>query len=283
MQSFEERQEFDGQHEPRSRFASKVGEKAELTITKFDKDTKFCQEKSNETPRFAWNDLRMGKLLGKGGFNSVFEVYIPTKTIQEERNEDDMSSSGESKTMEGPYAIKSLLHSIKCHRQSFLAGAVDLVYEAKLLSVLNHDNIIKVHGLPSASIAESYLGGGYFIILDRLAGTLESKIDAWKNHLDSSDMSAPSNYGSQKQKMLSLDSQQHIDYRLEYVAIPVAEAMKYLHSNHVIFRDLKPSNIGFNEYGTVKLFDFGLAREITDPTRLLTGCTGSRRYFAENK
>ena len=93
-------------------------------------------------------------------------------------------------------------------------------------------------------------------------------------------MSASSNYGSQKHKTLTPDLQRQIDYRLKCVAIPVAEAMKYLHSNNVIFRDLKPSNIGFNEHGTVKLFDFGLAREITDPTRLLTGCTGSRRYVS---
>lgn len=281
MQSFDERQEIDGQHEPRCRFASKVGEKAEATITKFDKDTKFRRNGNDETPKFSWNELRMGKLLGKGGFNSVFEVYLPIKVIQDERNpDDDMSSSGDSTTLDGPYAIKSILHSIKCHRQSFLAGAVDLVYEAKLLSVLNHENIIKVHGLPSVSIAESYLGGGYFIILDRLAQTLEERIDAWKNDLDCSDMSASSNYGSQKHKTLTPDLQRQIDYRLKCVAIPVAEAMKYLHSNNVIFRDLKPSNIGFNEHGTVKLFDFGLAREITDPTRLLTGCTGSRRYVS---
>ena len=45
-------------------------------------------------------------------------------------------------------------------------------------------------------------------------------------------------------------------------------------------RDLKPSNIGFTHSGEVKLFDFGLAREVRDPSRRFTGYTGSARYMA---
>jgi serine/threonine protein kinase len=45
-------------------------------------------------------------------------------------------------------------------------------------------------------------------------------------------------------------------------------------------RDLKPSNIGFTYSGEVKLFDFGLAREVRDPSRRLTGYTGSARYMS---
>ena len=68
--------------------------------------------------------------------------------------------------------------------------------------------------------------------------------------------------------------------RLE-IALEVAHAMAYLHSLSVMFRDLKPSNIGFNTEGTLKLFDFGLAKEIKGPpgTYRLTGHTGSRRYM----
>lgn len=47
-----------------------------------------------------------------------------------------------------------------------------------------------------------------------------------------------------------------------------------------LHRDLKPSNIGFTRSGEVKLFDFGLAREVLDPLRRLTGYTGSARYMA---
>ena len=36
--------------------------------------------------------------------------------------------------------------------------------------------------------------------------------------------------------------------------------MKYMHKHSIIFRDLKPQNIGFDVRGDVKIFDFGLAR-----------------------
>jgi len=38
----------------------------------------------------------------------------------------------------------------------------------------------------------------------------------------------------------------------------------YLHSNGIIYADLKPSNVLVNEYSNLKLCDFGLARKIVD-------------------
>jgi serine/threonine protein kinase len=54
----------------------------------------------------------------------------------------------------------------------------------------------------------------------------------------------------------------------------------------IIYRDLKPDNIGFDVRGDVKIFDFGLAKEINpkkkldDGTYNLTADTGSLRYMA---
>jgi serine/threonine protein kinase len=62
--------------------------------------------------------------------------------------------------------------------------------------------------------------------------------------------------------------------------------MLYLHQNKIIYRDIKPDNIGFDMNGTLKLFDFGLAKELRPHKMLengtynLTGRTGSRRYMA---
>ena len=44
----------------------------------------------------------------------------------------------------------------------------------------------------------------------------------------------------------------------------IMDGLFYLHMNGIIYADLKPSNILFNEYGILKLCDFGLARLISD-------------------
>merc|ERR1711982_176486 len=50
--------------------------------------------------------------------------------------------------------------------------------------------------------------------------------------------------------------------------------------------DLSPDNVGFDVRGEVKIFDFGLAKELLPSAKLpdgnykLTGCTGSLRFMA---
>jgi serine/threonine protein kinase len=58
-----------------------------------------------------------------------------------------------------------------------------------------------------------------------------------------------------------------------------------LHERRILFRDLKPANIGFNKSEVLKIFDFGLAVEIPhhddpDTTFKLAGNTGTSRYMA---
>jgi serine/threonine protein kinase len=57
--------------------------------------------------------------------------------------------------------------------------------------------------------------------------------------------------------------------------------------NHysIVYRDLKPDNIGFDVRGDVKIFDFGLSRQLPSEkleggTYKMTGDTGSPRYMA---
>ena len=71
------------------------------------------------------------------------------------------------------------------------------------------------------------------------------------------------------------------------VALGIAKALEYLHRHRVIYRDIKPQNIGIDHQGTVKLLDFGIAREIEpdcigsdDDRYRLTAMTGTLRYVS---
>ncbi|KAL3633294.1 hypothetical protein CASFOL_022821 [Castilleja foliolosa] len=63
-------------------------------------------------------------------------------------------------------------------------------------------------------------------------------------------------------------------------ALDIARAMECLHSHGIIHRDLKPENLLLTEdHKTVKLADFGLAREET-LTEMMTAETGTYRWMA---
>lgn len=44
----------------------------------------------------------------------------------------------------------------------------------------------------------------------------------------------------------------------------LSQGLYYLHANSIIYADLKPSNVLMNEYNTLKLCDFGLAKKLMD-------------------
>jgi len=172
------------------------------------------------------------------------------------------------------YAIKKLRTDI--NREDTLKGIFDLSLEAKFLSVIDHPHIIKIRAMGSAK----YLSKEFFVILDRLYNTLEKQIEIWaqkKRALNGSILRLLDLKGKKKKNLLMT--------RLN-VAYDIASAVGHLHENSIIYRDLSTDNIGFDVRGGVKIFDFGLAKELLPSLKLpdgrykLTGYTGSLRYMA---
>ena len=150
-------------------------------------------------------------------------------------------------------AMKCLHPISRSDPQKFMIGVEDLVHETVLLSSFDHPNIIKIHG-------RAELGEGYFILLDKLKDTLEDRIADWRKKFPQSSRTPP--------------TMQQIK-----VGKTLADAMAFLHERKIVFRDLKPQNVGFDEMGHLKLFDFGFACEVIDDEPL-EDRAGTVRYMA---
>lgn len=68
--------------------------------------------------------------------------------------------------------------------------------------------------------------------------------------------------------------------QIRKIALQLAQALYYLHSNRIIHRDMKPQNILIGSGGVIKLCDFGFARAMSQSTVVLTSIKGTPLYMA---
>lgn len=271
-------------------------------------------------PRFSWDELVIGAKLGQGGFSDVFEISSIslkekkfTKKDDIDKNDnpadgqvtdddksgllkfnvsvDDCRSYMASRCRRKPkdearYAVKHLTPENRENQTLFRKGAIDLLVEVLFLTSINHPHIMKIRGLAINDL-ETFLDTtekGYFIIMDRLYDILDKKILQWATIEQKSRNSLISRLKMKNKTTPSRN--RYLSERL-YVTFHIASALNYLHEHNIVYRDLKPENIGFDVRGDVKLFDFGLVKEIYPDHKKedggvynLSGNTGTRRYMS---
>ncbi|KAL9181917.1 hypothetical protein ACHAXT_012260 [Thalassiosira profunda] len=277
------------------------------------------RERWKDIPQYCKSELTMGKFLGKGSYSDVFEVVAPVEEPDTSKTQDELDRRAEAvraaldahvdTTRRGPSSVKAnkpqdlprrgrcksdlgtrsatsfhlqrrttqstrkiqATYAMKCLRpqmrsdgEQFLVGVEDLVHETAMLAGLNHENVIRLHG--RAQSANLRLSDGYFILLDRLADTLEDRIGRWRAAAGKRSRGQPPSLPQLK------------------AACSIADALAYLHSKKIVWRDCKPANVGFDSTGVLKLFDFGFAATLKDDgdgwTEPLYEVCGTKRYMA---
>jgi len=248
--------------------ADRLVKRTEMRVQQVLQQSQFVQSNCRlyDKPRFEREDIDIGDMIAYGGFSNVH-------TILGFKCETELDTSK-------PYIIKNLNPKLAFNPKKLVVGAKDLVMEAHFLSSLRHPNIIELQGWSAAGIAgfsETGRADGFFLVFDRLAETLSKRISAWRER------SKETKKGTIMKSRTSLRMQLFAE-RVQ-VAVDIADAVEYMHSKRIVYRDLKPANIGFDHENCLKIFDFGLAVELpegTDPnsTFNLAGNTGTSRYMA---
>ncbi|KAL7555313.1 hypothetical protein ACHAWF_018975 [Thalassiosira exigua] len=270
----------------------------------------FDEEAERSLPRVKKSELGLGRVLGRGGFCVVNEIsqfkLEPNSALDVKSHDDGIIDEEEDEFGElrydggilvqdrkfmarrclrqgkhARYAIKTLSDECLNDPERFVGGVIDLAVESRFLSVIRHPNIIKMRAVSDGNPYDR----GFFVVLDRLYTTLTQKITEWKKSVEKT-----KGVG----KLLDMKGKKKRKCWVDRLVVvyDLSTALDYLHSQKVMYRDLKPDNVGFDVRGDVKIFDFGLARpasknkeypktgKLSNGTYQMSGKTGSLRYMA---
>ncbi len=142
------------------------------------------------------------------------------------------------------YAINSLSDHTRSDAINYLMGVMDLAIEAKFLAVVRHSNIIRMRAVADCSPYDD----GYFLVLDRLYGTLDDRLSIWEKEEAKARGILTKISGKSKKKMKGSVTKRLV------AAYHISRAMIHFHKNNIICRDLKPENIGFDIGKDVNFF-----------------------------
>ncbi len=143
------------------------------------------------------------------------------------------------------YVAVKLLHTTGTDPEE---STQEFLREARIAAAVSHPNIVAIYDAGEEN-------GSPFLIMEWVNG------DSLKQEIVSSRRITPER---------ALD-----------VTAELLDGLSAIHAQGIIHRDIKPQNIMVNEFGTIKLTDFGIAQVLTEPDGPADGTTaGSAAYMA---
>ncbi|KAL7552265.1 hypothetical protein ACHAWF_015497 [Thalassiosira exigua] len=308
-----------------SRLHRKVAEIAAKAYQKASEHSQvFAKTRVEDVALMKIEELDIGRFLGKGSFSHVHEInriacagIDASVEVTDDHREQTTVADASSTSPPAPkshrgrqtvqvdgdprkllathyrhasgtcrYAVKFLKEEVRSDPKKFAIGTADLVVEGMFLASLSHPNIVKVRGLPEGGVQSLVRGNrthGYFLIMDRLFDTLAVRVyQGWKGTHKIVVKKRMMGFKKDKNDVEERDAD--LAERLK-VAFDISAALKFLHSKNIIYRDLKPENLGFDVRGDIKLFDLGLVKELFPNERDKNGnyrlsMAGTPRYMA---
>ena len=188
-------------------------------------------------PRFLTAELVMGKVLGEGGFGVVHEIRSfkiehdkrRGTTKKGDHEVDDLEHQEREFLAEhcirdggdARYAVKFLKKEIIKDPAMFILAIKDMAIESRFLSSIKHPHIVKMRAL---STGDPY-SENFFIIMDRLYDTLETRIETWRKRYKAA-LSIVGRLTDKKGlKVLALLEERVV------AAYDISSAFEYLHSH----------------------------------------------------
>jgi len=188
--------------------------------------------------------IRLLKPLGKGGFGAVYlaDVYSPEGLVQR-------------------MAVK-LLHEEFARDNQLAARARD---EARLMSQLNHDHVVKVHAL-------TQVGERAAVLMEYVEGVDGAAL------LDAADRARERGLPPRVCAAIIEHSASALHAAWTTRSPQTGQPLRVVH------RDIKPSNLLLSSGGVVKVMDFGVARaEFEREAQTQSVQFGTQRYMAPER
>jgi serine/threonine protein kinase len=207
-------------------------------------------------PRFSPEELQLGKFLGKGAFGTVSEIkafdalsrrnkrrqlkkvatpqaeeseVTETDRVQRESRLFISQNCCRLRTGDARYAVKKLRADVTKDPGLFLQAITDMAVETRILTNLQHPNIIKLRAVASCDCYSE----DYFLVLDRLYDTLAQRIQKWAA-LQGRGKGLLGKLSDRKGTKAAVLYEERV-----HAAYDLAAALDYMHLHNIVYRDIK--------------------------------------------